>query len=191
MNLWDGLVVLFTGKHVAILGPRLAGKTTLYDFLERGTVQIPGERKQNVGVEPRRRARRKDLGLSIKKGADVPGADTYYPDWQKLFCRAHIVFYLFDAYAARTDDEYRARMTSDARKLREWGVEGKSIYVVGTHADADPLATQCSDADYADQIVDLDVIEAFRSRVQATSVVIGEMTTDDSTNRLVCRAMRQ
>ncbi|MFW5473171.1 hypothetical protein ACOCJ5_07675 [Knoellia sp. CPCC 206450] len=189
MNWWDGLVVLFTGKHVAILGPRMAGKTTLYDFLETGTVDRATQRKQNVGVEPRKRARRKDLGLSIRKGADVPGKDTYYPDWQKLFVRAHIVFYLFDAHMARTDDEYRGRLTRDSRKLREWGVDGKSIYVIGTHKDTDPLASQRPDADYADHILDLDVIEAFRSRVRAASVVVGAMITDESTNELLRGAL--
>ena len=41
-SLWDWLVVAFAGDHIAIFGPRLAGKTTRYDFLTTGEMNAGG-----------------------------------------------------------------------------------------------------------------------------------------------------
>lgn len=182
---WDQIVVFLTGKHVAILGPRAAGKTTLYDYLQHRSVGKTGTRAQTVAPTKRGVIRRKDLKLSLKKGADVPGSDVHYPEWQELVDKADVVFYVFDAHLVRTDADYAARISQDGRELRKWGIEGKVVYLIGTHSDEDQLASECTKAKYADAILELDVIEALRSRVRAKSVGVGDLATNRAAGKLL------
>lgn len=178
---WDRIVVYFAGKDVAILGPRAAGKTTLYDFLEYGTVESRDGRTQTVSATQRGIVRHRNLPFTLHKGADVPGSDVHYPVWRTYFDKADIVLYVFNAHLARTDAEYAVRMAQDGRKFKEWGAENKRVFLVGTHRDADPLSKRCTPATYSDKILELDVIEAFRSRVNAETIAVGEMSNDRST----------
>jgi GTPase SAR1 family protein len=180
--------VSLTGKKIAILGPRAAGKTTLYDYLQDGTVATA--RSQTIAPTKRDALRHKDLRLSIKKGRDVPGSDVHYPEWRRLFKKADIVFYVFDAHLTRTELDYRERLSRDGRQLRKWGADKKVIYLVGTHRDKDPMAARCSAADYTDEILELDVIEALRARVRAKSIAVGDLETDRSAGALIRRVMR-
>ena len=186
-NLWDRLIVLIGGEHICILGPRASGKTTLYDYLELGTVY--GAREQTVAPTPRDVARNRDYKLNIRRGFDTPGSDVHYAEWKRILDPAKIVFYLFDAGLARTSPEYGQRISDDSKRLKEWGVDGKSVYLLGTHADQDEKLAATSFAEYRDGILDLDVLHALRARVAPKGVGVGSLNTDDSAKKLLDQAM--
>ena len=187
---WDKIMAALTGKNVAILGPRAAGKTALYDYLEHSSLDTGRERTQTIGQKPRKHVRRKDLGLTLRKGADISGSDVYYPQWQALWYKADVVFYVFNAHQARTDPEYVSRISQDGKKLKEWGVGSRKIYILATHRDMDPLSSSMTAAHYADAILELDVVEALSSRLQARSVSVGDLASKRSAKVLVKEALR-
>lgn len=182
---WDAIVVFFTGKDVAILGPRSAGKTTLYDFLQYRTVVSKTPRTATIAPTRRGIVRHTGFSLSFHKGADVPGKETNYSDWRQLLEKADVVFYVFDAHKARTDHSYAARISQDGKVLKSWGVTDKAVYLIGTHRDKDPLSLKCSAAEYADTIRELDVIEALKSRLRARQVGVGDLATNRSAGSLL------
>lgn len=177
MRAWDAIVVYLTGKHLAVLGPRGAGKTTLHSVLERGA--LPDQVEQTVVSEKTPPARSRSTGLKLRRGVDLPGGDRAYEDWRRQFLKSDVVFYLFDAYRIRTDSKYEQRVTQDGRQLREWGVARKEVFLLGTHIDEDPLLEELGAAEYANVLLDRDALVAMKVRVQARGAYVASLLTTD------------
>ena len=61
--------------------------------------------------------------------------------------------------------------------------------LIGTHADLDPRSRQVPLHQYQDEIMDLDVIQAFKTRTGATGHAVGSMQTRAQADALVRRAV--
>jgi len=175
---WTKLVVMFKGKEVAILGPRSSGKTTLYHLLAHG--QPPSKSEATVTAEKTDVFRNRELGLNIRRGVDLPGADRAYPQWRSQFSKSDIVLYLFDSQLLRTDPEYGRRVRQDGKEMERWGCSGKRIFLIGTHADLDPRCTELGADKYAVEILDEDVLFSLSHRVKASGSVVGSLTSSRS-----------
>ena len=179
MGLWDDIVLLFTGKDVAILGPRGCGKTVLMSLLTTGDVAHDPE--PTLGPTRTQGKRNRTIGLNIRKGVDFPGHERAYPDWERQFKRSSIVFYLFDGHVLRTEPEYAARVQQDARKLKEWGASTRKVLLLGTHADVDPLLAELGPSKYSDLILDQDAAVLLLGRTRARAAEVGSLkTTQDA-----------
>lgn len=185
-SLWDQIVIAFGGEQLALLGPRLSGKTTLHSYLLQTGNVFP---EQTLAPERTRSNRNTELGLRIRSGLDVPGGEASYADWRGQFQKSSKVFYLFDAHKVRTDEEYADRVKRDGREIRGWGPDGKRVMMLGTHADTDPLAKELSAAKYLDQILDLEVVAAFCTRAKVDGFAVGSLTTPNIGAALVKRAL--
>ena len=189
MSLLNRIIILLRGKNVAVLGPRVAGKSTLYSLLTTGEASADAE--QTIGPTRVRGARNKNLGLTISKGVDLPGHDRAYPDWEKQFVKASLVFYVFDAHKARTQPDYASRIEQDGRKMKEWGLSAKrKIVLLGTHADKDPLFEALTPAEYSDLILDLDVIAALHGRVRVAACEVGSIRATREGTALLGRLLQ-
>lgn len=162
MGLIDRLVIFFTGKKIAMIGPRGAGKTTLRQLFTDGSQPLDPE--QTAGPE-RVKGSRKGLGPTVKGGTDLPGGASYYDEWKEAIEESDIVIYLFDAHQARTSEQYRLAINNDRLAMQKWGVwDRKNLYLVGTHTDTDPDYT--SRAAYTDTISDIDTIIAMKTKIK-------------------------
>jgi hypothetical protein len=186
-GIWDWVVVAFKGEHVALLGPRLSGKTTLHGYILNSALSSPPE--QNLAAEQTDWVRNTEFGLNIRKGLDVPGGEASYPDWRTQFERSSKIFYLFDAHRIRTEGDYTDRVRRDGKEIRAWGTKGKRVMMIGTHADVDPLVKELEPAKYHDQIADLDVVVAFRTRAKVRGFAVGSLTCSPDAVAMVKRAL--
>jgi hypothetical protein len=185
-GIWDWIVVTCRGENLAILGPRLSGKSTLHAYLGHAANGAP---EQTLAPEQTTWIRNTEVGLRIRSGLDVPGGEADYADWSGQFKKSSKVFYLFDAYKLRTDEEYRDRVNRDGREIRGWGPDGKRVMMLGTHADTDPLAKELSAAKYLDQFAGLEVVANFRMRAKVQRFAVGSLATSNSGSALVKRAL--
>jgi len=199
---WDKILILFKGKHLAILGARGVGKTHLRKFLTTGS--IPAEYKQTVAPEktPKNRFQLKELDIKIKEGFDISGDKAAYAEWKKLHDKAHIVFYLLrvDRLIAG-DNDVETRVRADMRHIGGWIEEKKQdrpeLFIIGTHCDCDPAfvgLTKDKIADYTDKFRRLPVIHEIVSRgggALQVKVVIGSMKTVVNTEALVFQIFNQ
>jgi GTPase SAR1 family protein len=188
---WDwAYVYWFKGESVALLGQRGTGKTTLYNYLTDRKMDGPPE--PTLAPEPRGWNKNDKVGLNLKGGYDVPGGEANYRDWQDVFASASKVFYLFDAHKLRLSlDGHQQRISDDGKALRDWakGAHAKRIMLLGTHADTDPRCREVPIHQYQDEIMDLEVTQAFVGRTGASGHAVGTMTTKTQAESLVRRAM--
>lgn len=188
-NFWDRIVVRLTGEHIAILGRRSVGKTTLYDFLETGTVRPDGKgQAATVDVTARGIIRDKRLGLKIKKSPDYPGSPPHM--WKEAFKNANIVIYVFNSHLILTDREYCIEVSEDRKLMQDWGTADKEIILLGTHEDIGVEATRMSQSRYRDTVRDHDTIAAF-AKISPPPPAIGSLNSNDDAQRLIDAAFRR
>jgi hypothetical protein len=185
---WEVIIRVFSGKDVAVLGPRAAGKTTLFDFLVESD-RASGPYTPTLTPKNTDWYRNTKIGVTIEKGVDVPGKESAYPFWQQAFGSADFVFYLFDAHRLRTVKGYRVVVLREARLFKTWGTEGKRVMMIGTHADVDPHREEIGDAAYHDLITDITEVAAFRTFANVKGIDIGSMTTGDSIQQMVLNVL--
>lgn len=190
----DLLVIALRGKTVAILGPRASGKTTLYNFLEHGTVDLGRPGRATTGPEKHRAFRNRELGLSIRKGVDVPGG--MREPWEEPYKRADMAFYMFDVNRLQAEEAYAKEVQDDGRLLADWGTRKKQITVIGTHTDRDERSRQYkSFSAYTDYLSDLDPVALLCGRLtrgegaKKVVKVFGSLRTDEEAARLVKTAL--
>ena len=187
-NWWDRIVVHFSGKKIAILGRRSVGKTTLYDYLETGSVRPDGQgQKATVDVTARDVIRNKDLRLKIKKSSDYPGSPPHM--WHEAFMEADIVIYVYNSHLILEDKAYCDEVSEDRKMMQKWGADGKDFILVGTHEDIGMKATGMLQSQYRDAVSDHDTIAAF-GKIKHRSHV-GSLNDDGNAQRLVENAFRR
>jgi hypothetical protein len=219
MSFWDWIVTLVTGKRVAVLGPRAAGKTTLQTYLREGTIvatyeptlsateagygrrevkELPGaERKQGVGK------------VAVKKGRDVPGdSKANQAAWREQALEYDVVLYLFDAHKVLNGARAMAnRIVYDCdliggfleQRLSDGGSLPKAA-IVGTHCDLDdayqpPNKGTAHMAYWAKVTSRKAVTEAQENLSKAyddpVPVVVGSLKDAESAGELTWRVLKQ
>jgi GTPase SAR1 family protein len=107
---WDEIVCRLRGKKVAILGGQAVGKTTLCDFLSKGSIP---EKYEQTSLDRTcgRYFKLEELNLKIylKSSWDVGGGDKSRPEsllqyWKKIVDQSEIVFYLVNVYVLLNPD---------------------------------------------------------------------------------------
>ena len=129
-------------KHakVAVLGPRKAGKTTLGQFLESGT--ITADYVASRGTEKHRgEILMKDLKLKVLFA--TPGGDKeQYAAWLESAKSAKVVVFMFDL-SRLNEKAYAKEALKGAKNIQNWvqteALQANTkIIVVGTHRDQQP-----------------------------------------------------
>jgi ABC-type dipeptide/oligopeptide/nickel transport system ATPase subunit len=102
---------------------------------------------QGVGtirdVVPKNIITLKKIKFSIKKGVDIGGCDTFINQWEELYRRCDICFYIFNAHKAyKKDSEQQELMDRHLFHIDTWrSALDRSppfLYVIGTFADYIP-----------------------------------------------------
>lgn len=126
--------------RVALLGPRMAGKSTLGEYLESGT--ITKEYLETRGIEIHEaRLRMEDLELRVTISS--PGGDRdQYGVWLDAARQAHVIVLMIDL-ARLQDPPYVDEVLHAARHIQNWRQSGDigdevALLVVGTHRDQIP-----------------------------------------------------
>lgn len=198
---WDGLVLFFKGKNLAVLGARGVGKTHLIKFLTSGS--IPTEYKQTLlpGKASGRRFDLKELNIKVKDTLDISGDKAAYAVWKDLHDKADVVFYLLRAdLLIKGDSSVEMRVREDLRHIGDW-LQARTprprFFIVGTHCDLDSKFAGLSAArigDYLDQFRKLPVVTeliAHGGGTQQVKVVLGSMKTTHDTEAMVYQIFRQ
>lgn len=149
-----GIITMLNGKSVAILGPRAAGKSTLINFLLKGT--IPEEYFATARPEKfkGKKIPLQDINLRVNDIVDVPGDLASHSDWEQQYNKADIACYLFDASRLyRRETVYEETITRDMRRIGDWFSARKKanmglpkFFLVATHCDLIPEYEALPDA---------------------------------------------
>ena len=130
------------GKTVLLLGSNLVGKTTLAEFLAKGT--IPESYVRTAGtkyLDHKGDIRVGDLSLTVDRVVDVPGEELGIRAWFDNARQADLIVYLLDHSAAH-DPAAAKRVRRDCSQLADWRKrdelkkEARALVLV-THLDDD------------------------------------------------------
>lgn len=141
--LLERILVFFTGKRIAVLGPRASGKTTIITFL------LDGDLPEEYFATPKpekiagKKIRLGSLALTVKAVTDVPGDTQSHAEWERQYDVADIAIYMVDASKIYTGDESYIRLiTGEMRHIGEWLESRKQkppkFFLVATHCDLIP-----------------------------------------------------
>lgn len=201
---WNGILIKFKGKKLAILGEREVGKTHLLTFLTSGS--IPGSYTQTMRPDkvPSRRFQLRELDLKIKETRDLRGSHDAYADWKTLSLEADVIFYLFRIDKLMEHDaEAEDRVRKDMKQIAGWLAERRPpapVFLIGTHGDlTNPDLTTIPDnalGDYLDRVRALPVIKECELRARAggsrkVTVVLGSLNSLENTEALVFNIFSQ
>lgn len=128
------------GKTVLLLGSNQVGKTTLAEFLAKGTIpeayiRTAGTRyldhKGDVSIGK--------LSLKIDRVVDVPGEELGIRSWHENAKEADLILYLLDHSVAQ-DEAAAKRVQRDCLQLADWRKRGElrkeaRLLVIVTHLD--------------------------------------------------------
>jgi hypothetical protein len=127
-----------------ILGPSLAGKTTLSTFLTEGV--IPETYVKTAGTKGRKKANGKielkDVSLKVDVIWDVPGEKEARGEWLAKAKDADLIIYML-SYEEANRTKYVDRVRLDCNQIRDWrkpggdGVTAREMLVV-SHLDCHP-----------------------------------------------------
>jgi len=214
MALWDWLVIAFSGKRVAILGPRGAGKTTMHSWLREGSlpeVYRPTHQATKLGsarrvVESGRRAAK----VTLKAGTDVTGdAMNDLTAWRSVIAQSDVTVYLFDASLLLAGDPaQRRQLMRDSgfigREIADRRRDGRTrrMAFVGTHCDLiDGYVADCSAPEFIalqQRVLALQSLEDARWNVhdalghdEPPAVILGSLRDPDAASDLSYRVFKQ
>jgi GTPase SAR1 family protein len=198
---WDDIVVWWSGKRLAILGPRASGKSTLITFLTKGTIQREYTPTGAKASHPSVRKHFGDLELKLKSGFDVGGdALRRNKDWKGVAETSDVLLYLFSVEDL-TNSTYRENMLADTKAIGTW-IQAKEIspeivIMVGTFCDKILGYTNL----YSENQIFPNEVEEFRAEVlvdktikksrlalggtSKVNVVLGSLADSQNAERLV------
>lgn len=130
------------GKTVLILGSNQVGKTTLAEFLAKGT--IPESYVRTAGtryLDHKGDVQIGELSLKVDRVVDVPGEELGIRSWHENAKQADLILYLLDHSAAH-EKAAAKRVQRDCSQLADWRKRGElskdaRLLVVVTHLDHD------------------------------------------------------
>ena len=136
------LLASLKGKRFVVLGPSLAGKTTLIGFLRTGEVTLQYEATVRPATLNGRKIKLQEHELKIDSFEDVPGTKDFHSAWEKRVSAADVVCYLFDGKRfVAGDTEYVNQVTAEMRHVSDWRRERAAnnpalrFLIIATHLD--------------------------------------------------------
>lgn len=122
------------GKTILLVGPRMAGKTTLRTFLTHGTIT---EEYLRTRLTQREDAKVTDQQMNVYQLTviDVDGGEDSYQEWKKHAVTADAVCFVVDV--SRFDERgYWDFVAKRARQLHRWELpQWQRRFLVLTHTD--------------------------------------------------------
>lgn len=190
----EALLKALSGKRIAILGPRRAGKSHLIRFLSSGSVPEKYVSTGGTTTAKGRRIELEDLSLVLKDLADVPGED-FLAEWKRVQSNADFTLYLFRVDRVLAGDgPYVERLIRDLGHIEEWTRERPTpLLLVGTHADLDPAWDEEQPGLYVDRFHATTGVERMLARAGGTSrvtIVLGSMKDLPATEKLTYALLR-
>ena len=193
---WDKIFIALKGKKLAVLGEKMAGKTSLIKFLTTGSISRkydPTDFAQKVTSGHRFQLR--DLDLAIKNLKDVPGGQDRYLSWQSVFNEADIVLYLLRVDKLMAGDKStEGRVRDDMGQIKRWRQKNSKrfpLFIIGTHCDlTDPdITTLRTDqiGDYQDKVRQLPIfrtIERLGGGRGKVTLICGSLKSEATTELL-------
>jgi GTPase SAR1 family protein len=194
----EALVEALSGKSVAVIGERTAGKTTLAKFFSSGVLPEKYEQTLSENRLDGRTIQLSELKLKVSEINDVPGDKDFYKQWKEAVNRADIVYYLARADKALQSADTRKRILNDVKHLGTWSKEnpGKRIFFVGTHCDLVPAYSKLSSADrgdFQDTFFKLEELRevALRLRELNAGLILGSLGTERGIQQVVHQSFQK
>lgn len=130
------------GKTVLLLGSNMVGKTTLAEFLAKGT--IPESYIRTAGARHLRHEgdiKVGDLSLKVDLVVDVPGEELGIRSWYDNARQADLIVYLIK-YSLADEPRTAQRVRRDCMQIADWRdrselQNGARLLVLMTHLDGD------------------------------------------------------
>lgn len=176
---------------ISIIGPRMAGKSTLANFLERG--ELKHDLAQNVSTVKRSAGTWEyKNGKASFVSFDESGSQDTYPNWKKSFEESGFALYLFNILDLLDKSEKPGkRIVDDFYQIGSWiKSDRKKVVLVLTHEDkiinSEGLSTNRS-SEIFDSINSLEVVKRVKDFIPAScfGMVIGSLANVESAKLLV------
>lgn len=200
-----GIIVLVRrahGKSLALLGPRMSGKTTLATFLETGeiprgyrptVIRSTREGRQRVpraGQKMRLGIRMKDVALKLtildNPGMTPHGERTHYRTWLDSASNADAICYLVDV-TLLPGEKYSKVALNGAQHIARWEqCSGRKLLIL-THTDLDP-AWESGDPD---EISGRATVKALRRELRTEEeIIMGSLKDEDGARELTYQLLQ-
>ncbi len=203
---WDEIQKKIRGKRIAVLGVRAVGKTTLMQFLMKGTIPekyFSGQGARSVTQD--KALKLEHLELILKDATDFPGDSSFYQSWKEEYLKADIIFYLLRTdHVLNGNPVNEKRISEDFSQINLWKKDLKDtsrrrpFFIVGTYCDSDPDYEALSEdnvGNYIDKFRKLPIIGksvAMAGNDQhPVKVVLGSTLTKNSTRLLVLKILNE
>ena len=189
-------------KKFAVLGERSTGKTTLINFLTKGTLSKEYIQTLSPEKTEANNFRLEDLELKIKESIDVPGSADFYGDWEKIVQDADIVLYLLRSDKLMAGNKHiEERVKRDMGQIGRWLKKDSQdfpLFIIGTHCDlTDPDLTQLPEnerGDYEDKLRGMSIFQEIARRGgggRRVRFLFGSLKSKNTTELLVNRLIDQ
>jgi hypothetical protein len=192
---WEDILFALKGKRVAILGVRQIGKTTLFDYIEKGVwlenyqaTLLP----QEVG---RRKLKKGDLEIRLRKTRDVAGSDSadLRAQWKEICEGSDIILYIVRTdLLLRGDKDIEERVESDVEHIGGWvRNSAKLFFIVGNHWNTDSefeSFIRDKEAKYLERFKALPVVSKLTQLAGGGSkikIVLGSLSDPASADQLI------
>ncbi len=187
---WEKIKLFFKGKRIAILGPEGCGKTTLYDIIHKGKLNIPDQKIMGIRLKKGNILYMDELKVYIKEGVDIPGDDRNLNEWQKIVMESDIVLYLFNSKLVYDNNEnYINRIYNDMRIFNSWKKEKKNttvVLLVGTFADHIKGMEEKNEAKSIIKIIHDNINDAInQGDIDHNNLIIGSLIDEENSKNLV------
>jgi hypothetical protein len=198
---WEDILFALQGKRVAILGVRQIGKTTLFNYIEKGVWL----EKYQATLLPQEIGRRKlkigDLEIRLRKTRDVAGSDSadLRAQWKEICDDSDIILYIVRTdLLLREDKDTQKRVESDVEHIGGWVSNStKPFFIVGNHwnTDSEFESFICDkEAKYFDRFTKLPVVSTLTQLAGGGSkikIVLGSLSDPKSANQLIVEIFTQ
>ncbi|GIH71541.1 GTPase domain-containing protein [Sphaerimonospora thailandensis] len=182
--------------HIAVLGVRYTGKTTLINSWRGTWVDDDPGRTQAPRIHPKTKLTANGIRLTFLGLGDLSGEEKAWPQWENRVAESRYVLYLVDARMlaglGMPPERDWHRVDDDAGQIGRWLKDGQ-VYlciVVVTHTDEDPRSPQVDEAAYHQIIVDqLDRILLRLGGDAMVRVVVGSLKDRPSADRVTSKIM--
>lgn len=135
------LKLRYSGKSIAIIGPKAAGKTTFLNILQNPNIEVDTmvytptqgsneiesfQIKYKVPMSDPNGHNNEIINFKMKKPKDVGGEKSYREsgDWESVCRGTDFIFYLFDSYEFSNNNKMKARVFEDI----QWIADNNQIF---------------------------------------------------------------
>lgn len=181
---------MLNGKHIAILGGRGVGKTTLLHFLRTGKIQSSFEQ---TSIDDYKSFSFKvgNSELHVKDGHDIGGGHFQHSAWRKQIEESDIVFYLINVdKLLNKDTAYINDTKGDLNAIKDAIAEKKgktAVFLIINHADKQSDYSN-NRQKFEEKVSKNNLIETAQIELGGSNhcmVKIGSLKDEESANQLL------